>query len=112
MADFEQVRQAVLAFRDERDWLQFHNPKDLAISLSLEAAELLETFQWSGDDLWCKEKLGEQEAELADVLIYALMLADRLGVDPVEAIAAKLEQNSQKYPADKARGKSDKYTEL
>ena len=112
MADFEQVRQAVLAFRDERDWLQFHNPKDLAISLSLEAAELLETFQWSGDDLWCKEKLAEQEAELADVLIYALMLADRLGVDPVEAIAAKLEQNSRKYPADKARGKSDKYTEL
>lgn len=112
MADFEQVKEAVLAFRDARDWKQFHNPKDLAISLSLEAAELLETFQWSGEDLWCKDKAPEQQAELADVLIYALLLADRLGVDPLEAIAAKLAENDRKYPADKARGKSDKYTEL
>ena len=107
MADFEQVRQSVLAFRDERDWLQFHNPKDLAISLSLEAAELLETFQWSGEDLWRTEKAAEQKAELADVLIYALLLADRLGIDPLEAIATKLEENNRKYPADKSRGKSD-----
>ena len=112
MSDFEQARKAVLAFRDERDWQQFHNPKDLAISLSLEAAELLETFQWSGADLWCKDRAAEQEAGLADVLIYAILLADRLGVDPVEAIEKKLAENGRKYPVDKARGKSDKYTEL
>ena len=112
MADFEQVRETVLAFRDARDWKQFHNPKDLAISLSLEAAELLETFQWSGEDLWCRNKASEQQAELADVLIYALLLADRLGIDPLEAIATKLAENDRKYPADKARGRSDKYTEL
>lgn len=112
MSDFERARQAVLAFRDERDWRQFHNPKDLAISLSLEAAELLETFQWSGEDLWCRGRAAEQDAELADVLIYAILLADRLGVDPAEAIERKLEENGRKYPADKARGRSDKYTEL
>ncbi len=84
MSDFERIRKAVIEFRDKRDWRQFHNPKDLAISLSLEAAELLETFQWSGDGFWCTEKAAEQQAELADVLIYAIMLADRLGIDPVQ----------------------------
>ena len=112
MADFEQVYRDVLAFRDARDWRQFHNPKDLAISVSLEAAELLETFQWSGEDLWRRDRIEEQRAELADVLIYALLLADRLGVDPLEAIEAKLAENDRKYPVEKASGRSSKYTEL
>lgn len=112
MPDFEEARRAALAFRDDRDWLQFHNPKDLAISLSLEASELLETFQWSGTDLWCKDRLAEQTDELADVLIYAVLIADRLGIDPAEAMLAKIKKNAEKYPLDKAHGRSDKYTEL
>jgi len=112
MADFEQARQEALQFRDERDWLQFHNPKDLAISLSLEAAELLETFQWSGEDLWCCEHAPQQADELADVLIYAVLLADRLGLDPAQAMLDKIAKNRLKYPVEKARGRSDKYNEL
>lgn len=112
MADFEQARQEALQFRDERDWLQFHNPKDLAISLSLEAAELLETFQWSGEDLWCRDHVPQQADELADVLIYAVLLADRLGLDPAQAMLDKIAKNRLKYPVEKARGRSDKYNEL
>ena len=109
---FDEVRRDILRFRDERDWAQFHNPKDLAISVSLEAAELLECFQWSGTDLECAERAPRMEEELADVMIYCIMLADRLGVDPVEAMRHKLEQNARKYPVEKARGRSSKYTEL
>ncbi|NMF26116.1 nucleotide pyrophosphohydrolase [Olsenella umbonata] len=110
---FDEVRRDILRFRDERDWAQFHNPKDLAISVSLEAAELLECFQWSGTDLECAGRAQRmEEEELADVLIYCIMLADRLGVDPVEAMRHKLEQNARKYPVEKARGRSSKYTEL
>ena len=102
----------VLAFRDDRDWKQYHNPKDLAISLSLEAAELLEVFQWSGSDLECREKLSEIREELADVLMYAISLADRLGLDLDEIILEKLRRNEEKYPLEKARGRRDKYTDL
>ena len=109
---FDEVRRDILRFRNARDWAQFHNPKDLAISVSLEAAELLECFQWSGTDLECAERALRMEEELADVLIYCIMLADRLGVDPVEAMRHKLEQNARKYPVEKARGRSSKYTEL
>lgn len=102
----------VLAFRDDRDWKQYHNPKDLAISLSLEAAELLEIFQWSGGDLECRDKLPELREELADVLMYAISLADRLGLDLDEIILEKLRRNGEKYPLEKARGRKDKYTDL
>ena len=102
----------VLAFRDDRDWKQYHNPKDLAISLSLEAAELLEVFQWSGSDLECREKLSEIREELADVLMYAISLADRLGLDLDEIVLEKLRRNEEKYPVEKARGRKEKYTEL
>ena len=102
----------VLAFRDDRDWKQYHNPKDLAISLSLEAAELLEVFQWSGSDLECREKLSEIREELADVLMYAISLADRLDLDLDEIILEKLRRNGEKYPLEKARGRKDKYTDL
>ena len=110
--DYESAKKKALAFRNERDWSQFHNPKDLAISVSLEAAELLECFQWSGADLECADRETHMEEELADVMIYCVMLADRLGVDPVEAMRRKLGQDESKYPVKKARGRSSKYTEL
>ena len=102
----------VLRFRDERDWAQFHNPKDLAISLSLEAAELLEVFQWSGGDTGFEGKQEKIKEELADILIYAIDMADACYIDAEEIIREKLRRNAQKYPADKARGSSRKYTEL
>ena len=110
--DFEEAAAKALAFRDERDWAQFHNPKDLALSISLEAAELLEVFQWSGTDLEVPEKAEQAEEELADVAIYCIYMADRLGVDLAEAISGKIDANGEKYPASKARGTARKYTEL
>ena len=110
--DFEQARREALAFRDERDWAQFHNPKDLALSLSLEAAELLEAWQWSGADTSAAGREDKVAEELADVLIYACYLADAAGVDIPEAMHAKIARNAEKYPVDKARGTSKKYTEL
>ncbi|MDO4401205.1 MAG: nucleotide pyrophosphohydrolase [Coriobacteriia bacterium] len=110
--DFEQARQDVLAFRDERNWKQFHNPKDLAISINLEAAELLELFQWSGADTERADKFPQMREELADVLIYCIDLADRLDLDIPTIIGQKMEANRQKYPADKARNTAAKYDEL
>ncbi len=104
--------EIVTNFRDEREWTQFHNPKDLAISLSLEAAELLEVFQWSGDDLICDEKMDKIREELADVLCYSILMADRCGLDMDEIIRAKMKKNGEKYPADLSRGNKEKYTEL
>ena len=109
---FEEAQEALAQFRDDRDWMQFHNPKDLALSISLEAAELLECFQWSGDDLTADKTLDQQKEELADVLITALNMANALGVNASDLVAAKIEKNSAKYPADKARGNAKKYTEL
>lgn len=108
---FEEATSKALAFRDERDWAQFHNPKDLAISINLEATELLEIFQWSGTDLECSGKEDRMAEELADIAIYCIYLADVLGVNLPEAIASKIEENSQKYPVGKSRGNSKKYTE-
>lgn len=102
----------VLRFRDDRNWKQFHNPKDLAISISLEAAELLEIYQWSADDLVCENKLEKVKEELADVLNYCILLADVYGLDLDEMIQNKIRKNSEKYPADKAYGNKAKYTEL
>ena len=107
----ETIRR-VLQFRDDRDWRQFHTPKDLAISLSLEAAELLEIFQWSGTDLECRDKLGRIREELADVLSYCVLMADVCGLDLDEILNAKVDQNAAKYPVEKARGSAAKYTEL
>ena len=104
--------EQVLKFRDERNWKQFHNPKDLAISICLEAAELLEIFQWSGSDTECRDRLPEMREELADVLMYAISLADRLELDLDEIILEKLQRNGEKYPLEKARGRKEKYTDL
>ena len=102
----------VLKFRDDRNWRQFHNPKDLAISISLEAAELLEVFQWSGEDLDCAEKRDKVREELADVVNYCILMADACGMDLDEIVREKVRRNAEKYPVEKAFGNKAKYTEL
>ena len=102
----------VLKFRDDRNWKQFHNPKDLAISISLEAAELLEIFQWSGEDVYCGDKMEQIGEELADVLNYSILMADACGLDLDEIIRGKVKKNNEKYPVEKAYGSKEKYTEL
>ena len=99
-------------FRDDRDWRQFHNEKDLAISISLEAAELLELFQWKSPEEVRENSIERIKEELADVLIYSHMLASNLNLDIDEIIEAKLEKNNIKYPVDKSKGNKEKYTEL
>lgn len=108
----DETIQRVLQFRDDRDWLQFHTPKDLAISLSLEAAELLEIFQWSGTDVECRDKLDKVREELADVLSYCILMADVCGLDLDEIMNAKIDRNAAKYPVEMAWGSAAKYTEL
>lgn len=105
----EETIKKIMKFRDDRDWKQFHNPKDLAISISLEAAELLEIFQWSGTDVARNEKKDKIAEELADVLVYCALMADTCELDMDEIVQKKMEMNSKKYPVEKAKGKSDKY---
>ena len=102
----------VLKFRDDRNWKQFHNPKDLAISISLEAAELLEIFQWSGEDVYCRDKMEQIGEELAGVPNYSILMADACGLDLDEIIRDKVKKNNEKYPVEKAYGSKEKYTEL
>lgn len=102
----------ILKFRDDREWKQFHNPKDLAISISLEAAELLEVFQWSGSDTSNNNKQEKIKEELADVINYCVLMADVCGLDIDEIVQEKIRVNTEKYPVDKAKGKSDKYNKL
>ncbi len=112
---FEDLTRQIVAFRDERGWKQFHSPRNLAASISIEAAELLELFQWSSDATLADDieaRRGDLERELADVVICALLMAQETGVDLEAAITAKLAENRSKYPADKAHGKRTKYTEL
>lgn len=102
----------VLKFRDDRDWKQFHNPKDLAISISLEAAELLEVFQWSATDVVCENKLDKIKEELADVVNYCILMVDTCGLDLDEIVSEKVKRNNEKYPVEKAFGSKEKYTQL
>lgn len=102
----------ILKFRDDRDWKQFHNPKDLAISISLEAAELLEVFQWSGTDISDEGKKDKIREELADVINYCVLMADACGLDIDDIVQEKIKCNNEKYPVEKAKGKSDKYDKL
>lgn len=102
----------ILQFRDDRDWKQFHNPKDLAISISLEAAELLEVFQWSAEDVTCKEKIDKIREELADVVNYCVLMADACGLDLDEIVQEKMKKNNEKYPVEKAKGSKEKYDVL
>ena len=112
MLDLQPILDDLVAFREERDWHQFHNPKDLAMSISIEAAELLEAFQWSGSDTTSVGREDRIREELADVLIYCLYLADATGLDPIEIMEQKLAVNRAKYPVDASRGNARKYTQL
>ena len=110
-----ELRDALRAFAAERDWDQFHSPRNLATALAVEAAELLEPFQWLDDAQSRALSPGARaavEEEMADVLLYLVRLADRLDVDLEQAARAKLERNARKYPVEKARGTSRKYDEL
>ena len=107
----ETIRR-VIQFRDDRDWRQFHTPKYLAISMSLEASELLELFQWSGTELECAGNQEKLREELADVLSYCILMADVCGLDLDEIMNEKITKNEAKYPVEKAKGSAAKYTEL
>ena len=111
----EELRASLAAFVAERDWDQFHSPRNLAVALSVEAGELLEHFQWLTDEesrTCSKEDLEEISCEMADVLLYLIRLADKLDVDLIEASFAKLESNRAKYPIERAKGRRTKYTKL
>ena len=108
----EETINKILKFRDDRDWKQFHNPKDLAISISLEAAELLEVFQWSGADVSNEGKQDKIKEELADVVNYCVLMADACELDLDEIIQEKIKINERKYPVEKAKGRSDKYDKI
>ena len=103
----QEIIKRIQKFNEDRDWDQFHSPENLAKSISIEAGELLECFQWSAD--FSPESVRQ---ELADVLIYCIMLADKLGLDPKIIIEEKIQKNELKYPVEKSRGTSKKYTEL
>lgn len=103
----EELIKRIKKFRDDRDWEQFHSPENLVKSIVIEAAELLENFQWNSD--YDEDNVKE---ELADVMNYCLLLADRLNIDVIENMHKKIDENEKKYPVHKAKGTSKKYTEL
>ena len=115
MLTLEDLQKKIIAFRDARDWKQFHTPKDMAISLALEAAEVLEHFQWKNEAEMKeyvqthKEDIGD---ELADVLWWVLTMSNDLGINILEAAEKKIEKTALKYPVEKAKGRHAKYTEL
>ncbi|MGN0905671.1 MAG: nucleotide pyrophosphohydrolase [Bullifex sp.] len=106
----EDIISAIDSFVEERDWDQYHNPKDLAISISLEASELLELFQWRTSEESVEEYPEKLKEELADIMIYCLQFASSMGYDVEDIILSKLAKNAVKYPVSKAKGKKDKYT--
>jgi dCTP diphosphatase len=115
LTELEHLRDALRVFATERDWDQFHSPKNLAMALSAEAGELLEAFQWLTEEQsrsLTPEALAAAGDEVADVLLYLIRLCDQLGIDPVAAAQRKLLANARKYPVEKARGNSKKYSEL
>jgi len=109
MKDLELVIEKLKDFRDERDWAQFHNPKDLALAISIEASELLEQFLWKEAKDADTEKVKE---ELADILAYSFLLADKYGFDIKDIVLDKINKNAKKYPVDKAKGTAKKYDQL
>jgi NTP pyrophosphatase (non-canonical NTP hydrolase) len=109
MKESEELIQALLKFRNERDWEQFHNAKDLAIALNVEAGELLELFLWKNADEANKERVKE---ELADVFSFAFLLAEKYQFDVKEIVLEKIQRNAEKYPIEKAKGTAIKYNEL
>lgn len=109
MKENEEIIAALLKFRNERDWEQFHNPKDLALAINVEAGELLELFLWKSPNEANKEKVKE---ELADIFAYAFLLADKYQLDIKDIVLEKIKKNGAKYPVDKSKGNAKKYNEL
>lgn len=109
MSNLNSIINELVKFRDERDWEQFHNPKDLAMALSIEANELLEAFLWKASGEADRKKVKE---ELADVFAYAFLLAEKYGFDVQEIILEKIKKNAGKYPVNKSKGSAKKYNEL
>ena len=105
--NFEKVKREVVKFSEDRDWDQFHTPENLAKSISIEAAELLECFQWNAD----YDKQAAKE-EVADIMNYCILMADKMGINIEDAIMEKMQKNAEKYPIEKSYGSSKKYTEL
>ena len=115
MNEIKEITKKIKIFRDERDWIQFHDHKNMAVSIVLEASELLEHFQWKTKkevEQYIKTNKDEIQDEIADVAMYLFELADNLGIDLIKAMEQKLEKNSKKYPIAKAKGKHTKYTKL
>jgi dCTP diphosphatase len=115
MNEIKEITEKIKKFRDERDWMQFHNHKDMALSLLLEAAEVLEHFQWKSNEEitgYVEKSKDDIADELADVAIYLFELADNMKIDLSMAISEKLDKNAKKYPVNKAKGSAKKYTEL
>jgi len=109
MKETDEIIQALLKFRNERDWEQFHNPKDLALAISIEAGELLELFLWKQAEEANADRVKE---ELADIFAFAFLLADKYGFDVKDIILEKVKKNGEKYPVNKAKGTAKKYDEL
>lgn len=109
MNNWEDLQKKLIEFRNERDWAQFHNPKDLALAISIEASELNELFLWKNADEANVEKVKD---ELADIFAYALLLAEKYNLKVDEIVLNKIQKNAEKYPADKSRGTAKKYDEL
>lgn len=112
MDKYQQVLSELIKFRDERDWKQFHDSKNLATAISIEAAELNEVFLWKTIKESEEVDIEKIKEELADILSFAFLLAEKHGLDPFEIVADKIKVNAEKYPVDKAKGKSDKYDQL
>jgi NTP pyrophosphatase (non-canonical NTP hydrolase) len=107
--DIKELTDTLLKFRDERDWAQFHNPKDLALALNIEAGELLESFLWKSSE---QANIEQVKEELADVFAFAFLLAEQYSFDVKEIVLAKIKKNAIKYPVEKSKGVAKKYTEL
>lgn len=115
MKDIDSLLKKIIAFRDKRDWKQFHNPKDVALSLVLEAAEVMEHFQWKSKEeieKYLQKHRLEVAEELADVLYWVLLMSHDLDIDVLQALEKKMKKNEKKYPVRKAKGKYTKYTKL
>jgi NTP pyrophosphatase (non-canonical NTP hydrolase) len=112
MDKYRNVIDKLIKFRDERDWEQFHDSKNLAVAISIEASELNELFLWKSTEQSDKVEIDRIKEELADILSFSFLLAEKHGLDPFDIVSEKIKRNGEKYPVEKAKGKSDKYDQL
>jgi len=115
MGEIKNITEKIKKFRDDRDWMQFHDPKNMAVSIILEASELLEHFQWKNTEeveRYARQNRGDIQDEIADIALYLFELADNLEIDLLEAMEKKIAKNEKRYPVEKARGRHTKYNKL